>query len=226
MAVRSLVANGNCCEKMKWLPDNCIDLTITSPPYDKLRSYEGYKLDIQKLIAELYRVTKKGGVVVWVVGDGVVNGSETGSSFKQALSFMAAGFRLHDTMIYEKNSTPFPAGRKSNRYSQIFEYMFVFSKGKPKTANLICDKKNRWQGWKPWGGGTMRLKNGKLKARDVKSVAEFSPRVNIWRYNTGKGYTTSDKFAFEHPAMFPEKLAIDHIETWTKRGDIVFDPFF
>jgi len=141
---------------------------------------------------------------------------------------MDLGFKLHDTMIYEKNGTAFPARRDGNRYSQLFEYMFILSKdSKPKTANLICDKPNKWAGWQPWGksGGTMRAKDGTLVERQQKPTPKFSPRNNIWKYNTGKGYTTKDDFAFEHPAMYPEMLAQDHIITWSNENDLVLDTF-
>jgi DNA modification methylase len=226
------VYNINCIEGMKGLDTNFIDMCITSPPYDKLRTYEGevnWSFDVFKDIAsELYRVMKKGGVVVWVVGDAVIKGSETGSSFAQVLHFMDLGFKLHDTMIYEKNGTSFPARRDGNRYSQIFEYMFVLSKDmKPKTANLICDKKNKWAGHVPWGknGSTMRKKDGTLVERKQKPTPDFSPRNNIWRYNTGKGFSSKDKISFQHPATFPEQLVMDHILTWSKEDDIIFDPF-
>lgn len=222
--IKNKIICGDCNLIIDQFPNNLIDLTITSPPYDTLRSYQGYKLNILKLIKDLYRITKPGGIVVWVVGDAVVDGGETGTSFKHALCFQKAGFKIHDTMIYEKNGSSFPARRDGSRYSQIFEYMFVFSKGKPKCSKLICDKKNRWQGWTPWGGGTMRTKDGNLVKRDMKPVPEFSPRNNIWKYNTGKGYTTKDDFAFKHPAMFPEQLVEDHIKTWSNIGDIILDP--
>lgn len=147
------------------------------------------------------------GVLVWVVGDAVIKGSESCSNFKQALYLNSIGFNLHDTMIYEKNSASFPARRNGSRYTQIFEYMFVFSKGKPKTVNLICDKENKWAGHKDFSG---KLKN---------PVPDFSPRNNIWKY------TTSFNDKTDHPAVFPEKLAKDHILTWTNVGDVVLDPF-
>ena len=229
---------GDSVEEMKKMPDNSVDLVITSPPYDTLRSYKelvkgmkdeynGYSFPFEPITAELARVVKKGGVVIWVVGDSVMKGSETGSSFRQALHFMEQGFKLHDTMIYEKNGSSFPARRDGNRYSQLFEYMFVFSNGaKPKTANLICDKKNKWAGWVPWGkkGGTFRGKDGELKPRTQKPTPDFSPRNNIWRFNTGKGYSATDDEAFKHPAIFPEKLVKDHIMTWSNPGDVVLDP--
>jgi len=215
---------GNSAEVLKNFDDNTFDLTVTSPPYDDLRDYNKYEFDFQEIAGQLYRVTKDGGVVVWVVGDAVVNGSETGSSFRQALFFMGLGFNLHDTMIYEKNGTSFPARRTGNRYSQIFEYMFVFSKGKPKTHNLICDKPNRWAGHSTFGVPSIRNKDGTLtKAKGKVIVADVSVRNNIWRYNTGKGYSTKD--VIDHPAIFPEELAKDHIVTWSNPGDLVLDPF-
>ncbi len=226
------IYNESCITGMQKMEENVVDLCVTSPPYDDLRTYNDsskWDFNVFKDVADnLYRVMKVGGVVVWVVGDAVIKGSETGSSFRQVIYFMDLGFKLHDTMIYEKNGTSFPARRDGNRYSQLFEYMFVLSKGaKPKTANLICDKPNKWAGWTPWGksGGTMRTKDGKLVERQQKPTPDFSPRNNIWRYNTGKGYTTKDSFAFEHPAMFPELLVRDHIISWSNQDDLVIDPF-
>jgi site-specific DNA-methyltransferase (adenine-specific) len=187
------------------MSDESIDLVVTSPPYDDLRSYNGYSFDFGAVARELHRVVKQGGVVVWVVGDQTQNGSESGSSFRQALTFMDIGFNLHDTMIYEKNSSTYPAQKSGNRYSQIFEYMFILSKGKPK-ASLICDKPNKWAGHKDFSG---KLKN---------PVPEFSPRTNIWRYVTSFN-------GVKHPAPFPEQLAADHIITWSVEDDIVYDPF-
>ena len=226
------IYNQSCITGMQEMDENMVDLCVTSPPYDDLRTYNDsskWDFEVFKEVAQgLYRVMKVGGVIVWVVGDAVIKGSETGSSFRQALYFMDLGFKLHDTMIYEKNGTAFPARRDGNRYSQLFEYMFILSKdSKPKTANLICDKPNKWAGWQPWGksGGTMRSKDGTLVERQQKPTPDFSPRNNIWKYNTGKGYTTKDDFAFEHPAMYPELLAQDHIMTWSNEDDLVLDPF-
>ena len=208
------------------MPDDFIDLTVTSPPYDNLRDYKGYTFDFETLAKELYRVTKPGGVVVWVVGDATIKGSETGSSFRQALQFMDVGFNLHDTMIYEKNTSSFPARRTSKRYTQIFEYMFILSKGKLTTGNLICDKPNRYAGTINWGKNTQRGKDGKLvETSDIKPVPDFSPRNNIWRYVVGGGFGSKDKRAYKHPATFPMQLAKDHIISWSNEGDLVFDPF-
>jgi len=220
---------GSCQTELVKLPKESVDLTVTSPPYDNIRCYRGYcfnKLDFKTIVEELFRVTKIGGVVVWVVGDATIKGSETGTSFRQAIGFMDGGFKLHDTMIYEKNTSSFPAQRKGKRYTQIFEYMFVFCKGKIKTGNLLCDKRNKWAGHTNWGKNTHREKDGKLVVRKkIKPVPEYSPRNNIWKYNVGKRFNTADKEAHKHPAIFPEKLAEDHILTWTNKGDVVLDPF-
>jgi len=200
-----MIYNEDCLETMRRMPDGRVDLTLTSPPYDNLRTYNGYSFDFESIAKELYRVTKPDGMVVWIVGDAVLNGSESGSSFKQALYFMSLGFKLHDTMIYEKNSPAYPARADSNRYTQIFEYMFVFAKGKvPK--QLICDKPNKWAGHKDFSG---KLKN---------PVPDFSPRNNIWKYTTSFN-------GWKHPAPFPEALAHDHIISWSKEGDLIYDPF-
>jgi DNA modification methylase len=210
---------GDCLEKMKDIKDGSIDLVVTSPPYDNMRSYKGYSFDFKNIAKHLFRVIKDGGVVVWVVGDATVNGSESGTSFKQALYFMQCGFRLHDTMIYEKNSSAFPANRNGNRYTQIFEYMFVFSKGKPK-CNLIIDKANKWAGFTNWGNNTQYNKEGVLiQTNNIKPVPDFSPRNNIWKYVVGFNDKTG------HPAVFPEQLAYDHILSWSNEGDTVLDPF-
>lgn len=217
---------GNCLDVMKELEDECIDLIVTSPPYDNIRNYNGYSFDFENIANEIYRIMKPGGVVVWVIGDAVINKSESGSSFKQALYFMSLGFKLHDTMIYEKNGASFPARRNGNRYSQVFEYMFVFSKdAPPKTAHLICDKENRWAGYTTFGKASYRNKDGELIERKMKPIPTHSPRFNVWKYNTGKGYSTNDDEAYEHPAIFPEELAEDHILSWSDEGDLVLDPF-
>ncbi len=205
------IYNENCLDTMARMPDEFVDLTVTSPPYDNLRTYndnidDSWNETVWKpIIKELNRVTKQGGVVVWVVGDATINGSETGTSFKQALWAMECGFNLHDTMIYEKNSSSYPSNNNSLRYTQIYEYMFIFSKGKP-LVNLICDKKNKWAGYKDFSG---KLKN---------PVPDFSPRNNIWKYTTSFN-------GENHPAPFPEQLAADHIRSWSNEGDTVYDPF-
>ena len=211
---------GDCVEVMKSWSEECIDLTVTSPPYDNLRDYRGYTFDFESIARELYRVTKPGGVVVWVVGDATINGSETGTSFRQALYFKdVCGFKLHDTMIYKKKASTFP---DTNRYYQVFEYMFVFSKGSPKTFNLIRDRKNLYSGDTIHGAD--RQKDGTFKKRRKKIIPKLGVRFNIWEYPTGGGISTRDEIAFQHPAVFPEQLASDHIISWSNPGDIVLDP--
>lgn len=215
------IYNIDCLKGLKLLDDNSVDLTVTSPPYDDLRNYKGYSFDFENIAKELYRVTKTGGILVWIVGDATSKGSESGTSFRQALYFKECGFNLHDTMIYEKNSSSFPAARTSKRYTQIFEYMFVFSKGKIRNdISLLCDKPNKWAGHTNWGNNTQYDKDGTLKqTNNIKPIPEFSLRNNIWKYSVGFNDKTG------HPAVFPEKLAEDHILSWSKENDVVLDPF-
>ena len=218
------INNDDCIRFIKKLPDNCIDLTVTSPPYDDLRTYENtlvwdYNTFI-KVARELYRVTKKGGVVVWVIGDKTDKGNKSLTSFKHALYFQEVGFNIYDVIIYEKSGSAPP---HPNRYFNSFEYMFVMSKGKPKTINLLKDKKNSCAGMS--SSGTRREKDGSLTTKGKKVINEYGIRTNIWKYNNGGGFSSKDKIAYEHPATFPEKLVEDHIKSWSHRGDVVFDPF-
>ena len=200
------------------LPDNCIDLTVTSPPYDNLRTYNGFTLDWHEIIRQLYRVTKPGGVVVWVVADATINGSETGTSFRQALWAMECGFRLHDTMIYKLQNPP-PLNH--NRYEQAFEYMFVFSKGRPKSFNPIM-KKSKSTG--KLRGGTMR-NNGSDNLSPKQTLGRIpaqSVRDNVFSYAVGN---EKHNKGGKHPAIFCEALAHDHIISWSNPGDLVLDCF-
>ncbi len=211
---------GDCIELMKEINNNSIDLTITSPPYDDLRNYNS-NINLKEIANELYRITKDGGIIVWVVGDKVKNGSKSLTSFKQALLFNEIGFNVYDVIIYEKTS---PSAPHKNRYFNAFEYMFVFSKGKPKTINLLCDRKNKWAGTYS-GVITKREKDGSLTTKEKKLVNEYSIRTNIWTYAVGNNKSSSDKIAFQHPAIFPEKLAEDNILSWSNEGDVVLDCF-
>jgi site-specific DNA-methyltransferase (adenine-specific) len=213
------IHNMDCIQGMKMLPDNSIDLTVTSPPYDNLRTYNGFEWDFEATAKELYRVTKQGGVVVWIVADATIKGSETGSSFRQALFFKDCGFNLHDTMIYQKeNYVPLT----HNRYEQEFEYMFVFSKGKPKVFNPIkipC----KYAGTETWGVCSFHKTNSSgLVACGKKKINNFKQHGNIFCYRTG---STKARKGNRHPAIFPEQLASDHIISWSNEGDIVLDPF-
>lgn len=210
----------DCIDRMKQLIDSNthVDLTVTSPPYDNLRSYKGtcqWDFDTFKQVAQcLYDITCNGGVVVWVVGDATIKGSETGTSFKQALYFKDIGFRLYDTMIWEK---PSPQAPTEGRYYDVFEYMFVFSKGKPKTLNLLHDRKNKSAGL-ICNKETRSCKEDRKKKDGKRIVAEYSRRFNVWQISRGISKTG-------HPAVFPEQLANDHILSWSNEGDLVLDPF-
>jgi len=207
------------------IPDNSIDLVVTSPPYDNLRTYGGHSWDFEGVAQQLWRVIKPGGVVVWVVADATINGSETGTSFRQALRFMEIGFRLHDTMIYEKHGFSFP---DHVRCHQIFEFMFCLSKGDVTKFTQIKDRKTV-EGGRPLGGDYKRDKNGHSVMREGSDKrglrSEWGGRTNIWKINAGGGISAQDSVAFNHPAIFPEALARDHILSWSNEGDLVLDPF-
>ena len=207
----------NCLNTMRRMSEGFVDLTVTSPPYDNLRNYNGFEFKWEAIIKELYRVTKKGGVVVWVVGDATIKGSETGTSFKQALFFKECGFNLHDTMIWVKDGGGAVGSNKC--YTQNFEYMFVFSKGVPKTHNIIKDKPNK--SFKKTGSllhKGRRLASGEHKVELRKPPQEFSRRNNWW-------YIPTATVNHNHPAVFPEQIANDHIISWSEKGDLVYDPF-
>lgn len=213
------IYNEDCLETMRRMPDGFVDLTVTSPPYDSLRTYNGYSFDFESIAKELYRVTKDGGVVVWVVGDATVKGSETGTSFRQALYFKEVGFNLHDTMIYIKKGGLNSGSLKA--YQQKFEYMFVFSKGAPKSINLIKDRKNKHTDPRT----KMKRQADGSYVKQIVTTNEYGTRYNLWEYQTGKYHSTNDEVALKHPAIFPEKLASDHIISWSNPSDLVYDPF-
>ena len=216
--------HGDCIEVMDRLIEKGIkvDLTLTSPPYDDLRNYNDsliWNFDIFKQVADrLYKITKDGGIIVWVIGDKTENGSESGSSFKQALYFKEIGFNLHDTMIYAKNN-PMP-NSNSKRYTQAFEYMFVLSKGKIKTFNPIMEK-SKYGGQFDFGKSFTLNKNGEQIIKKRKKINEYKKTSNIFYYTVG---STVNK-GIKHPAIFPEKLAEDNILTWSNEGDLILDCF-
>ncbi len=226
--------NENCLDTMKKMPNDYIKLTVTSPPYDDLRTYNknvgsnkdefnGYSFPFEDIAKELYRVTQKGGVVVWVVSDAVQNGSESGTSFRQALYFKQIGFNIHDTMIYRKLNPPPNSGK---RYQQMFEYMFVFSKGTPTTTNIgLRDRSNKCNDKRTYRKKKFsRNKDGEFNENDY-FVKEKVPDFNIWDFYVGGGNSTNDKVAFEHPAIFPEELVKRHLESWSNECDLIYDPF-
>ena len=220
------IYNIDCVEGMKQLDSCSIDLVVTSPPYDNLRTYNGFVFDFESVANQLFRVVKDGGCVVWVVGDGTINGGETGTSFKQALRFIEIGFKLHDTMIYQKHN-PTPNTGNGIRYQQSFEYMFVLSKGKPKTIHLLTEPRRNECNDRRTSRMIRRQRNidGEFEEEHLYEIKQIVPKSNIWNYKVGLYNTTSDKIAFKHPAIFPEQLAIDHILSWSDENDIILDPF-
>lgn len=212
---------GDNCDVLGTLPRDCIDLVVTSPPYDDLRTYGGHSWDFYGVAWQLKRVLKLGGVIVWVVGDGVVDGGETGESMRQALHFQQIGMRLHDTMVYEKSSFRFP---DSTRYYQTWEYMFVLSKGQPAKYSPIEDRVVKSAGTKVHGTSIDKNGNRESVNHVQRVMKEKGVRHNVWRYAVGGGII-GDAICHNHPAPFPEDLARDHIISWSNEGDIVLDPF-
>jgi site-specific DNA-methyltransferase (adenine-specific) len=217
------IYNEDCLSGIQKLNDNVVDFVITSPPYDDLRDYNGYTFDFDyfmKLSQELYRVLKVGGVIIWVVSDKTDDGSESGTSFKQALYFKEIGFKLYDTMIFAKKNY---INKNHRRYEQAFEYMFVLSKGIPKSFNPIkvpCIHEG-----KPRSGTYRHEKNGKLKKLNTPGkVKSTKIKSNIWYYTVGKNCTKL-KAAHTHMAIFPDQLVEDHIKSWTEENDLILDPF-
>jgi site-specific DNA-methyltransferase (adenine-specific) len=211
---------GDAKDCLRTIADGSIDFVLTSPPYDDLRNYEGFNFDFQDIAKQLQRVLKSGGVIVWIVGDATVNGGETLTSFRQALYFQEIGFNVHDTMIYQKNNFSNPS---RNRYHQIFEYMFVLSKGRPKTFNPLIDRKNIYAGSSTLGVNTTRKKDGTFVQQRQRTIEEHGMRYNIWKGNTSGQENMCRHIG--HPATFPLWLARDHVMSWTNEGDLVMDPF-
>ena len=211
------IYNEDCLDTMAKMPDNYVDFVITSPPYDDLRNYNGFEFQFAKIAKELYRILKQGGVIIWIVGDKTENGSESGTSFKQALFFKEIGFNIHDTMIYYKNN---PIPTSGDRYHQHFEYMFALSKGAPKTFNPIKEE-TKFR-------GIANMKNrgigGNLNYKKIERTIEKKVG-NVFCYSIGGGISTKDKIAFQHPAIFPEQLVYDQIISWTNESDLIYDPF-
>lgn len=211
---------GDNCEVMRQWPDECIDLVVTSPPYDDLREYGNHEWDFYGVAWNLARLLKPGGVIVWVVNDATIAGSETGTSMRQALHFQTLGINLHDTMPWRK-ANPTPQDPKCHRYTPAWEYMFVMSKGKPKACNYIREK-SITAGQRS-AGTSQRKANGDSrsdieKRRRNQVTQEWKVKENVWTYPVAAGVNG-------HPAPYPESLAKDHVESWSNPGDIVLDPF-
>lgn len=217
MIKTNLIYNENCLDTMARMDNSCLDFIITSPPYDGMRDYNGYTFNFERIAYECLRVLKVGGVCVWIVSDSTINGSESGTSFKQALFFKEIGFSLHDTMIWRKPSAPYPS---KNRYTQVFENMFILSKGKVGTFHPIKDKENIYAGYNSGLTKTSRGKDGVSRQRNYEyTIKDYGARDNVWDvlFNNRGGTT--------HPATFSEELVKDHILSWSNEGDLVYDPF-
>jgi len=213
-----MIHNENCLETMGRMDTNSIDLTVTSPPYDNLRDYKGYSFDFESIAKELFRVTKDGGVVVWVVADQTSKFCESLSSFKQAIYFVEeCRFKLLDTMIYHKSNYA-PAYPTLRRYANTFEYMFIFSKGRPNSFTPVQQEKvlKNYKNKKSY----FRQKDGSQILKVIDCDRETKDAENVWTI-----CPTKAKDAQNHPAVFPEQLVNDHIISWSNEGDIVYDPF-
>jgi site-specific DNA-methyltransferase (adenine-specific) len=218
--LKNTILNEDCVTGLAKLDENSIDLVVTSPPYDGLRDYKGFTFEFPKIVKGLFRVLKQGGVVVWVVADATIKGSETGTSFKQALGFLDAGFNLHDTMIFRKKN-PIPQIYRK-RYNNEFEYMFVFSKGVVNTHNSImvpCLHAGLELGSTTYKNYSKKEQTRTKMANPVKAE---KVKGNVWEYVVGKN--KEDQEAKDHPAPFPAQLARDHIMSWSNVGDTVLDP--
>lgn len=211
----------NCLRTMQRMNPRSVQLVVTSPPYDNLRTYNGFDFDFERIAFGLTAVLNPGGVIVWIVGDSTENGSETLTSCKQKFFFVEqCGLQVHDTMIYQKRNFSHP---EKNRYHNVFEYMFVFSKGKPKTFNPIMDRRNLTAGTiGNLGVNTFTERDGSKSVREKKLTKEFGKRHNVWLGNT-RGQEEMC-VQLDHPAMMPKWLARDHILSWTNEGDLVYDP--
>lgn len=216
------VLHGDCVERMRRLKRASIQLCVTSPPYDNLRTYGGFAWDFEKTALQLYRVLCEGGIVCWNIGDSVVDGSETLTSSKQKIFFHEkAGFRVHQTLIYQKRNFSHPA---SSRYHSCFEYIFVLSKDAPRVWNPITDRRNLTAGSVGnLGVNTFTEADGSKSEREKKITTEFGKRHDVWLGNT-RGQDEMCE-SLPHPAMMPKWLAHDLILSFSNAGDAVLDPF-
>jgi site-specific DNA-methyltransferase (adenine-specific) len=210
----------DCVQGMQQLPDCCIPLTVTSPPYDHFRAYGGHRFDFEAVAKELWRITMKGGIVVWVVQDQVVKGSFTGTKHRQAIYFQELGFGIHNELTMVTLNSRIP---QKVRYTPTSHTAFVLAKGHPRAVNLLRDKPNKQAGmYKPtW---SRRTREGNRETGSYgKEVARFGLRSDVWVYLVGNNVTTTD--GTKHPALMPEEMAEDLIVSWSRPGDLVFDPF-
>lgn len=211
----------DCLEGMRGLPGECIPLTLTSPPYGGIRTYDGHdEWDFMAVARELHRITVEGGVVVWVVQEQIIDGSESGETSRQRLAFADIGFRIHHTMVMARSS-----GFQTSkiRYGRPLEYAFILSKGRPRHFSPIRDKRNKCAG--ETRNKTNRNPDGSLVRAGRWTTRPFGVRGPVWPYHTGKHHNAEEGYAHDHPALMPERMAEDHILSWSKVGELVFDPF-
>lgn len=221
MGVTHQIICGDNVTEMSKMDAGSVQLVVTSPPYDNLREYRGFSWDFEKVAKQIYRILCDGGICCWNVGDSVVDKSETLTSFKQAIYFKEqCGFRVHDTMIYEKTNFANPS---SNRYHQMFEYVFILSKNAVRCFNPIKDKPNIWAGTGTFGINTIGNSDGSRGLRNRNIITEFGMRGNVWRGKT-RGQEEMCQ-SLPHPAMMPKWLVRDLIISWSNEGDVVLDPF-
>lgn len=212
---------GDCVDGMRGLPESCIPLTVTSPPYGNLRKYGGHLFDFEAVAQELWRVTAPGGVVVWVVADHVKGGTETGDVCRQQLRFQELGFRAHEKLVMSKS---YRLPQKTRYFGDCLEFALVLSKGKPRSINLLRDKENSTPG--QCRRFSQMAPDGRRSVSTKKyTVGRYGVRGKVWYYPRGGQLTTSDRAAFQQTAPMPVEMARDHIRSWSRPGDLVFDPF-
>lgn len=209
---------GDCVAGMRTLPDGCIPLTVTSPPYDNLREYGGHTFDFGAVARELWRVTAPGGVLVWFTQDQTVGGGQTGTGCRQQLFLQDIGFRVYERIVMDRIN-PLP---RTRHYSGVLEIAVVLSKGRPRSVNLLCDKPNRQAG--AVYPTFCRSRSGRVDGR-AKPIPRYGVRGVVWRYTVGGPHSTADLGDYAHPSVMPEAMAEDHIRSWSRPGDVVLDPF-
>ena len=210
---------GDCVEGMRSLPPDLVPCTVASPPYGALRHYHGnHQFDFEAAAAELWRITRPGGVVCWVVREEVVDGSESGEASEQRLFFRDLGFRLHQTIVMERYGS---RARSPGRYGESLEYAFILAKGKPATVRLLRDRRNKTAG--KLVTATHRYPDGSYRVQRYE-VDEWGYRKAVWYFAQGM-HVATDPVARLHQAPMPEAMAEDLILSYSREGDLIFDPF-
>lgn len=214
---------GDCVKLMKLLPDSTIDLVVTSPPYDKIRDYNGsIHFDLHKTGQEIFRVLKSGGIAVMVIQDQTKNFGKSLTSFKTIIDWCDnIGFKLFETIIYRKNGSEGVWWTK--RFRVDHEYMPIFLKGKkPQYFNKEPLKIPSKHGGKVMTGSGSRKTNGETQKTVTRAINFKKCRGTIWNY-----LMAGDKNPLKrkHPAVFPDKIPYDFIQCFCPEEGIVLDPF-